>query len=302
VPLASAGYTGVFDGGGHTISSLSIDRPGETNVGLFARIDTGTIRDLTLSDVAVNGTRNVGGLAGLVTEGIGYINNVSVSGAASGIGNIGLLIGSNGGLVGNVHSSGTVYGDSGAGASISAGWWAPTPARSATPGRTPAFTPPATAMPAAWSAATYVGPAPAHRALLCQRPGLQLGRDRRRPGRRHQWWHGDAVVRHRQRQRRPQCRRAGRPQCGGRQHLQCLCEWRGERQQRRSPDSHAHIGGLVGELYSGYVSSVYSAGTLDAGGFTGVGGLVGSTVGGSLSAGYFNRAAGTSADGAGATG
>jgi hypothetical protein len=34
---------------------------------------------------------------------------------------------------------------------------------------------------------------------------------------------------------------------------------------------------------------VYSAGTLDAGGFTGVGGLVGSTVGGSLSAGYFNQ-------------
>jgi hypothetical protein len=47
-----------------------------------------------------------------------------------------------------------------------------------------------------------------------------------------------------------------------RQRLQCLCEWRGERQQRRSlPDSHANIGGLVGELFGGYVSSVYSAGT-----------------------------------------
>jgi filamentous hemagglutinin family protein len=118
VPIAGNGvYTGVFDGANHTISGLNIYRPGEQNVGMFSALDTGTIRNLTLSIVDVQGSANVGALVGYVTDGIGYIDNVHASGEVRGIGNTGLLIGRNGGLVGFATSSGTVIGLSGGNAS-----------------------------------------------------------------------------------------------------------------------------------------------------------------------------------------
>ena len=82
-------FTGVFDGNGHTISGLTIQ--GDTpyvGVGLFARVEGGTIRDLNLKDVQIeagSSTRRVGAAAGLVdaeesTGRQGTIENVTVSG------------------------------------------------------------------------------------------------------------------------------------------------------------------------------------------------------------------------------
>ena len=60
----------IFDGNGHVISNLFIDRPDETFVGLFGyvtRIDgirRGVIRNVGLTDADVSGCRVTGGLAG----------------------------------------------------------------------------------------------------------------------------------------------------------------------------------------------------------------------------------------------
>ncbi|WP_070221147.1 filamentous hemagglutinin N-terminal domain-containing protein, partial [Janthinobacterium sp. HH103] len=68
VPIAGSGsgFSGVFDGGGFTLSNLKIDRslvPGLA-AGLFGTVQGGTLRNLTLSGGSVTGRANVGALAG----------------------------------------------------------------------------------------------------------------------------------------------------------------------------------------------------------------------------------------------
>ncbi len=80
-------FRGVFDGGGNTISGLSIDGTGTDNVGFFAQIkgntgkqaidDNGTVRNLTLKTVGVTGRDYVGVLAGYVTDTV-YISDCFV--------------------------------------------------------------------------------------------------------------------------------------------------------------------------------------------------------------------------------
>ena len=66
------GFTGIFDGNGHTISGLTIT--GEVpykDVGLFARVEGGTIRNLKLANCKIEGGRSAvrcGCLAGYVSE------------------------------------------------------------------------------------------------------------------------------------------------------------------------------------------------------------------------------------------
>ena len=55
-------YSGTFDGKGHTIKNLSIDRSAQ-NVGLFGYVYGGTIRNLTVSG-SVKGSGHTGGIAG----------------------------------------------------------------------------------------------------------------------------------------------------------------------------------------------------------------------------------------------
>ncbi|RZT09227.1 filamentous hemagglutinin family N-terminal domain-containing protein [Duganella sp. CF402] len=305
VPLASSGYTGVFDGAGHTISGLSIDRASESNVGLFARIDTGTVRDLTLSDVYVNGRYNVGGLAGLVSEGIGYINNVSVSGTVAGIGNAGLLIGRNGGLVGNVHSSGTVYGDSGTDASnigglvgansgqISDAWSDATVSTSGfgyaggLVGSNYVGADSTGAIVRSYALGTVYSSGEIVGGLVGDNNGGALSLS---------YASGSVSG------GRNVGGLAGRNTNGGTIYNVFAS---GEVSVNTDNPylSHANIGGLVGELFSGYVSSVYSTGHVDDSGVAYTGGLVGKLMGGSLSSGYFNQdSAGTSTDGAGGVG
>ena len=104
---AGAPFTGTFDGNGKTISNLTIDRPGEENVGLFRVIRGGTIKNLTLKDAAVTGGSLVGAVVGWAQVSLskdsmsgnvaGLIGNVHVTGSVTGEKQTGGVVGLNGG-------------------------------------------------------------------------------------------------------------------------------------------------------------------------------------------------------------
>ncbi|GAB3040273.1 hypothetical protein GCM10027285_26440 [Oleiagrimonas citrea] len=56
-------FTGIFDGLGHSISSLTVNRPGTYYVGLFG-YSSGTLRDVGLLNSSINGLGLVGALVG----------------------------------------------------------------------------------------------------------------------------------------------------------------------------------------------------------------------------------------------
>jgi len=58
------GFTGTFDGNGYTITGLTINRPGESNVGLFGYTNGATIQNVGLVGGSVAGDTCVGGLVG----------------------------------------------------------------------------------------------------------------------------------------------------------------------------------------------------------------------------------------------
>ena len=98
----SAPYKGTFDGGGHTISGMTV----LNNVvnaqfqGMFAYLSDAAVRNLTLSDISVSARgNNIGGLAGSAHS--SFIENVSVSGAVSGTGSSSTAVG---GLVGTAEN------------------------------------------------------------------------------------------------------------------------------------------------------------------------------------------------------
>ena len=98
-------FHGSYNGVGHTISGLTVNRPETDNVGLFGHVgpvdggreDIVIIRNLGLTDVDITGARGVGGLAGRVTGGENtlidscYVAGGSVTGDAA----VGGLVGSN---------------------------------------------------------------------------------------------------------------------------------------------------------------------------------------------------------------
>lgn len=57
-------FRGTFDGKGHTVSNLKIDRADADNVGFFGSVPDGYVRDLTLRNVQIKGRSGVGALAG----------------------------------------------------------------------------------------------------------------------------------------------------------------------------------------------------------------------------------------------
>ena len=91
-------YTGTFDGGGNTITGLTVTGSNEY-AGLFGRIGSGgTVKNVVLKDVQItsdNQYANVGGVAGWSFG--GKIENCSVSGSVSGSG----MNGNAGGVVGS---------------------------------------------------------------------------------------------------------------------------------------------------------------------------------------------------------
>ena len=73
-------YTGTFDGGGHTITGLTVDLPNQSYVGLIGFL-RGTVKNLTLAGVEINGRSFVGGVVGAND---GTVTGCAVSGKVSG--------------------------------------------------------------------------------------------------------------------------------------------------------------------------------------------------------------------------
>ena len=66
-------FTGVFDGFGHTINKLTINRPSTNYVGLFGYGgNNSTLRNVGLTDVSIAGKNQVGGLVGRMNYGTIY--------------------------------------------------------------------------------------------------------------------------------------------------------------------------------------------------------------------------------------
>jgi hypothetical protein len=108
-------FTGTFDGGGHTISHLTI--AGASGLGLFGQLGSGAeVKDLGVVDVNITGHQDVGGLVGrngaLYYQAGGIVTRCYSTGAVGGDGNVGGLVGSNVGHVTTCYSTGTV-----------GGWW-----------------------------------------------------------------------------------------------------------------------------------------------------------------------------------
>ena len=97
-PIGTSGntYKGTFDGGGHTITGLTVTGS-DQYAGLFGRIGSGgTVKNVTLKDVKIESNHSSGNVGGVAGWSYGNIENCSVSGSVSGSGNNGTA----GGVVG----------------------------------------------------------------------------------------------------------------------------------------------------------------------------------------------------------
>ncbi len=101
-------FTGTFHGDGHTISGLSIDRGGTSDIGLFGTVSPGgTVRSVRLDGGTVTGGEYVGALVGT--------NNGTVSQSVATVeitaygGRVGGLVGDSGGTVEDSHATGAVF-------------------------------------------------------------------------------------------------------------------------------------------------------------------------------------------------
>ena len=115
---AAAPFKGTFDGQGHVISGLTVNRPSQNYVGLFGRAQNATIRNVGLDRVSVSGGSQVGGLVGhnYAYSGAVYLDNVWVTGKVAGGGReVGGLVGTNEASFGaidisNAYATGAVTG------------------------------------------------------------------------------------------------------------------------------------------------------------------------------------------------
>jgi hypothetical protein len=105
-------FTGVFNGGGHTISNAVINQPGSDYVGLFGYVNGGKIKNLGVVGVNIHGRDYVGGLVG--GDHYSTITSCYVTGSVSGTGNfVGGLVGSSyASLTSSCYATGPVSGTS----------------------------------------------------------------------------------------------------------------------------------------------------------------------------------------------
>ena len=114
-------FIGSFDGQGHNITGLYINRPFWTWVGLFGFVGTGgVLKNVGLISVDITGSNQVAGLAGVNW---GAATNTFVTGIVSGNQFVGHLVGENGGTVSKSYSKGSVSaGGEWAGGLIGSNW------------------------------------------------------------------------------------------------------------------------------------------------------------------------------------
>lgn len=102
-------FSGSFDGDGHSIVDLTIDRSGEDDVGLFGENMAGTIEDIILLDVTIHGQTRTAGISGVNN---GTITDVIVTGNIDGISRVAGVSGENYGTIERVMTNTDVYANS----------------------------------------------------------------------------------------------------------------------------------------------------------------------------------------------
>lgn len=104
-------FQSVYDGGGHPITGLTINRTDDSELGLFGTIgESGMVANVHLSGGSLNGRTVVGGLAAV---NYGTIMDSSVSAEIHGSSDLGGLAGQNYGVIANASVSVTVIGSLG---------------------------------------------------------------------------------------------------------------------------------------------------------------------------------------------
>ncbi|KXA90003.1 hypothetical protein AKJ61_01605 [candidate division MSBL1 archaeon SCGC-AAA259B11] len=101
-------FTGVFDGQGHTISDLFIDRPDADYVGLFGAAGEGAIKNVGVINTEATGNWNVGVLVGYNYS---DVSDSYATGNITGDAWTGGLVGSNNGSVSSSYVMGEVTGE-----------------------------------------------------------------------------------------------------------------------------------------------------------------------------------------------
>jgi hypothetical protein len=91
VGTETAPFRGSFDGRGHTVSGLTVDRSGTDHVGLFGVTEWAVVDDVRLVDASVVGQNGVGGLVG--TADVSILTDVTVTGTVTGVDGVGGLVG-----------------------------------------------------------------------------------------------------------------------------------------------------------------------------------------------------------------
>ncbi len=107
----SADFYGTFDGGRHTISGIRIFKGGDEESdkyhGLFGLADGATIKNIVLADARITGYRYVGGIVGIIYNGI--VSGCTVKSDVT-VFAVNRNTNTHGGIVGNNTSSSTVIG------------------------------------------------------------------------------------------------------------------------------------------------------------------------------------------------
>ncbi len=112
VDNGTTAFTGQFDGQGHTISNLTINRPAQSNVGLFGvTAGSSAVRNVGLVGGRIVGANAVGALVGYNTGTISDAYSTAIVSGISGSG-VGGLVGRNTGMVSNAYATGDVIGGS----------------------------------------------------------------------------------------------------------------------------------------------------------------------------------------------
>ena len=114
-------FTGTFNGQGHEIRDLFINRPNRSPVGLFGYTgEEGIIKDTNLVEVEATGYYYVGGLVGFNN---GLVTNSYSTGNVSGkVGMVGGLVGKNSGTLSKSYSAAGVSGVVNAGGLVGDNW------------------------------------------------------------------------------------------------------------------------------------------------------------------------------------
>ena len=121
-PIGKTGesFLGNYNGNGHVITGMYINRPDRERTGLFGSVSTATIRGVGIVEPEITGGNATGGLAGLINDGIiseSYVSGGSVTGDNQTGGLVGVTTNTNT-LIENVYAGTNVTGQDGVGGLI----------------------------------------------------------------------------------------------------------------------------------------------------------------------------------------